>query len=257
LIAQTGLCSACGRREANEDYAGIICKAADAQALVVAAVADGVGGAKGGRVAAETAVRAFIDGCVGQMPRTSAKQAALGSLEAANRWLHATSRRDADLAGMSCTFTALVCAGRRAHVVHVGDSRLYRLRGERLELLTTDHNAGPGLAHVLTRAVGAEEDVRMDYLSLQNDPFDRYLLCTDGVHGGLGDAVLRELLGSRRGADETARAAALAIFLMLAVFFLAQSRQHALPARHGAGRRDICQCLRALTFRLSAFADMW
>jgi serine/threonine protein phosphatase PrpC len=205
LVAHTGFCSARGRREANEDFAGSVCKATDAQALVIAAVADGVGGAKGGRVAAELAVRTFIQGCLGAMPRVPAKTAALASLTAANRWLHATSRRDDALTGMACTFTALVCLGRQAHVVHVGDSRLYRLRGERLELLTTDHNAGPGLAHVLTRAVAAEEDVRMDYVSLQNDAFDRYLLCTDGIHGGLSDDVLRELLGRRRDADETAR----------------------------------------------------
>jgi hypothetical protein len=106
---------------------------------------------------------------------------------------------------MSCTFTGFLCTGRQVHVVHVGDSRLYRLRGEKLELLTTDHVAGPALRHILARAIGADADVRIDYLALQNERHDRYLLCTDGVHAGLRDEVLREMLGRRAAPEETAK----------------------------------------------------
>jgi serine/threonine protein phosphatase PrpC len=178
---------------------------AGAKTIVVAAVADGVGGAKGGRVAAEVAVRGFIEGCIGQIAYRSPKEAALLSLQSVNRWLHAIARRDPNLQGMASTFTGLVCSGREAHVIHVGDSRLYRLRGDQLEVLTSDHVAGPGFQHALTRALGAEEDVLIDYLSLQNEPHDRYLLCTDGVHAGLRESVLREILGRRAGPEETAR----------------------------------------------------
>jgi serine/threonine protein phosphatase PrpC/serine/threonine protein kinase len=204
LVAQTGFHSECGRRAENQDYAAALNKTG-AKTIVIAAIADGVGGAKGGRVAAELAVRGFIEGCAGQIANKSPKEAALHAFESMNRWLHTIARRDADLAGMSCTFTGLVCCGRQAYVAHVGDSRLYRLRGDRLEMLTIDHVAGPGRQQILTRAVGAEEDVRIDYLALQNEPFDRYLLCTDGVHGGLREGVLRELLGRRAAPQETAR----------------------------------------------------
>jgi len=176
-----------------------------AASVVIAAVADGVGGAKGGRVAAELAVRGFIEGCLDAAKRDSPKAAAIGSLEAINRWVYAVGRRDAALAGMACAFTGMICVGRQAHVVHVGDCRLYRLRGERLERLTADHLASPGAPQILARAVGTETDVVVDYVALQNEPYDRYLFCTDGVHGGLGDGALRETLGRRAAAQETAR----------------------------------------------------
>jgi serine/threonine protein phosphatase PrpC len=204
LTVQTGLCSEVGERPDNQDYGGVLA-ATDARSVVIAAIADGVGGARGGRVAAELAVRGFIEGCLGQIARASAKEATIHSLESINRWIHAVGRIDSTLQGMACTFTGLVCDGRQAHVIHVGDSRLYRLRGDRLELLTTDHMAGPAARHVLTRAVGAEAEVRIDYLALQNEQFDRYLFCTDGVHGGLSDRALRELLGRRAAPEETAK----------------------------------------------------
>ena len=147
----------------------------------------------------------FIEGSIGQIEYKPPKQAALHALESINRWVHTIARRDSRLEGMSCTFTGLVCAGRQVHVTHVGDTRLYQLRDDRFELLTVDHVAGPGLQQILTRAVGADSDVRIDYLAVQAEPFDRYLLCTDGVHGGLKDGVLRELLGKRATPEATAR----------------------------------------------------
>jgi serine/threonine protein phosphatase PrpC len=201
---QTGFCSERGERPDNEDYVGSLATG-HARSVIIAAIADGVGGAKGGRVAAELAVRGFIEGCFGITVHTSPKEIALHSLESINRWIHAVGRVDPNLQGMACTFTGLACNGRQAHVIHVGDSRLYRLRADRLELLTTDHRAGPGQRHVLTRAVGADSDLRIDYFTLQNELYDRYLFCTDGVHGGLNDDALREMLGRRAAPEETAK----------------------------------------------------
>jgi serine/threonine protein phosphatase PrpC len=199
-----GLCSERGERTENEDYAGLLAPT-DAHSVSVAAIADGVGGANGGRAAAELAVRGFIEGCLDTTNPRSLKEVAVHSLAAINQWIHAIGRCDTPLHGMSCTFTGLVCRGREAHVVHVGDSRLYRLRSDRLERLTTDHTVGPGQGHILTRAIGAEADVRIDHIALQNERYDRYLLCTDGVHGGVRDGALREMLGRRAEPDEVAR----------------------------------------------------
>jgi serine/threonine protein kinase len=104
---------------------------------------------------------------------------------------------------MASTFTGLVCIGRQAHVFHVGDSRLYRLRGDRLEQLTTDHTIAPG-QHVITRAIGAETDVRVEYLALENERSDRFLLCTDGVHDGVGERALLQYLGRRASPQDAA-----------------------------------------------------
>jgi serine/threonine protein phosphatase PrpC len=95
--------------------------------------------------------------------------------------------------------------GRQIHVVHVGDTRLYRLRGDQLQQLTVDHSLGPDKLNLLTRAVGADDELRIDYIDLPNEQHDRYLLCSDGVHGGLSDATLREILVRRAAPDETAR----------------------------------------------------
>ncbi len=204
LVARSGFCSECGARPDNQDYGGALIRNG-ADSIIIAAIADGVGGAAGGRVAAETAVRGFIEGCVGLIAQKSPKEAALLSLESINRWIHAMGRRDPAAAGMACTFTGLVCRGRLGHLVHVGDSRLYRLRGDRLELLTADHIVGPGATHMLTRAIGAEADVVIDFLLLQNEPHDRYLFCTDGVHGATSDGVLREVLAKRAAPQQAAQ----------------------------------------------------
>ena len=80
---------------------------------MIAAVADGVGGARGGRVAAETAVRGLIDGMLGQSEALPVHRRGGVAIEAMNSWIHATGRADPELAGMACTLTALVLRGRR------------------------------------------------------------------------------------------------------------------------------------------------
>jgi serine/threonine protein phosphatase PrpC len=204
VAVRSGFCSEQGSRTANEDFAAVADKRSS-QLGVVAAIADGIGGAKGGRVAAELAVRAFIDGCMGNAGHLLPKDSSARSLEAVNRWVHSIGRRDPDLQGMACTLTALICKGRQIHVVHVGDTRLYRLRGNQLQQLTVDHALGPGKLNLLTRAVGADDELRIDYVNLPNEQHDRYMLCSDGVHGGISDAGLREILIRRAAPDETAR----------------------------------------------------
>jgi len=203
LVVETGFCSECGERPENQDF-GAALVIPQGRPLVIAAVADGVGGSKGGRVAAEMAVRGFLEGCH-DAGIDSLKQVAVKTLEALNRWIFSVGQRDPALTEMATTFTGLLIAGRQGHLVHLGDSRLYRLRGESLDLLTRDHNAGPAMPNVLTRALGAEAEARIDYLAFQVEPHDRYLLCTDGVHGGLSDGELRADLGRRTAPDEVAR----------------------------------------------------
>ena len=110
---------------------------------------------------------------------------------------------------MGCTFTAVVLRGRIAHLVHVGDTRAYRLRGERLACLTTDHvREAPvgGRSNILTRALGVETEVRLDYAAHPVALHDRYLLCTDGVHGSLTPETIADILRERSGSEDSARA---------------------------------------------------
>ena len=169
-------------------------------------VADGLGGHKGGREAAETTVRAFIDGYFGAAESLSPEQAAFRALEAVNGWVAAQARCDQKLQGMATTFTALLFIGGAAHVVHVGDSRAYRYAASRLEQLTTDHLADTGaIALALQRAIGFEPQVRIDHAALDLAPHDRFLLCSDGLHGVLSAARVADILRGAGTPQEASR----------------------------------------------------
>jgi serine/threonine protein phosphatase PrpC len=210
LQASVGFDSQTGPRKANEDFAGALIGAElpEPRQEVVAAIADGIGGAKGGRAAAETAVRGFLDGFCDLPETMEVQRAGARIVSALNGWINSMGRQDPDLTGLGCTFTALVLRGRVAHLLHVGDTRAYRMSGSRLTCLTTDHvrQEGEGRSHTLTRALGVEAEVRLDYATQPVALHDRFLLCSDGVHGFLTEPSLAEILRERSAPDGTARA---------------------------------------------------
>jgi serine/threonine protein kinase len=96
---------------------------------------------------------------------------------------------------MATTLTAIVLRHRSLHTLHVGDSRLLRLRAGTLAQLTTDHvHEKPGERHILRRAIGLEDVLRADFLTEALMEGDRLVLLTDGVHGPLRDAEIVGLL---------------------------------------------------------------
>jgi serine/threonine protein phosphatase PrpC len=208
--ASIGFASKTGPRKENEDFAGALSGAElpEPRREVIAAIADGIGGAKGGRVAAETAVRGFLDGFCDLPETIEVQRAGARILSALNSWINTMGRQDPKLAGMGCTFTALVLRGRVAHLLHVGDTRAYRLSGDRLTCLTTDHVRPDGGArsHTLNRALGVETEVRLDYATQPVALHDRLLLCSDGVHGFLTDQSIADILRERSAPEDTAAA---------------------------------------------------
>ena len=206
--------SATGPRERNEDFCGFVtpegAQLTDKGALVV--LADGVSGTAGGREAAEYAVRGLLADYYAT-PDTWEVQHALDKvLGAINRWLisQATTRRD--LAGMSCTLSALVLRGQRYHLAHVGDSRIYRLRGDAFTQLTTDHVWDrPDMRHVLKRAVGLDSHLMADFAEGELQAGDVFVLVSDGVWEPLGDLGMHSALNLHRNpalaADELVRLA--------------------------------------------------
>ena len=211
LQVRLGFASDTGKRPDNQDYVAALVgpRAQIASRGIVAAVADGVGGHKGGRQASELAIRCFFEAW-STLPETlGVQRTAARALEPVNLWLHALGRTAPELEGMATTFTALTLLRRRGHVVHIGDSRLYRLGDSGLECLTKDHVLGRGdLSHVLARALGLEDVVRLDHAQFPLRLHDRFLLCSDGVHGTLRDRQIRQLLEDRAAPEETARAIA-------------------------------------------------
>ena len=208
--ASVGFASETGPRPRNEDFAGAVFgwELPRPRRDVVAAIADGIGSAKGGRVAAETAVRGFLDGFCDLPETMEVRRAAATVISSLNGWINSQSQRDPELAGMGCTVTALVLRGRVAHVLHVGDTRAYRLRGDRLACLTIDHvrEDGSGRSNILNRALGVETEVRLDYGAQPVALHDRFLLCSDGVYGALTPEAIAEILRERSASDDSARA---------------------------------------------------
>jgi serine/threonine protein phosphatase PrpC len=210
IKASVGFASETGPRERNEDFAGAVfgMELPKPRRDIIAAIADGIGGAKGGRVAAETAVRGFLDGFCDLPETMEVGRAGATVLNALNSWIFSQGRRDNKLSGMGCTFTAVVLRGRIAHILHVGDTRAYRLRGDRLTCVTTDHvreDAG-GRSNILTRALGVETEVRLDYAAHPVALHDRFLLCSDGVYGVLSADSMADILRGRSASDDSARA---------------------------------------------------
>jgi serine/threonine protein phosphatase PrpC len=139
------------------------------------------------RTASEVAVKSFLEDYYCTPDAWSVKTSARRVLMAANSWLHAQTGRsehrfDRDR-GYVCTLSAIVLKGTTAHLFHVGDSRIYRLGGEGLEQLTTDHRVwiSQEESH-LSRALGAGPHLEIDHQALALEAGDVFVLATDGVY---------------------------------------------------------------------------
>lgn len=205
LRVNAGYSSKTGRRAENQDYVGMCCDGNPGMFGHVAAIADGVSFGSGGRTAAELAVRCFMDGHFSSAPTLGIARNAARNVAAINSWLHTMAATDQRLKNASTTFTALVLAGRDAHILHVGDTRAYLLHDEVLTRLTVDHTIDqPERDHILLRAVGMEPTVRVDHTIHAMRAHDRLMLCSDGIYAALKPDQLRALLLRRRSPDEDA-----------------------------------------------------
>lgn len=194
-----------GRRAENQDASGARVPAGSAllRKGIAVAVADGVSAAESGRVAAETSVKNFLGDYYATPDEWGARRAGGQVLNALNRWLIGQGLQMRDTRrGHVTTFTGGVFLGRRLHLFHVGDSRLYRLRDGQFELLTRDHRVllDDG-QRVLTRALGLDNGIDIDYRQEELQAGDRYLLLTDGVHDFVNDDTLRQLLAAHAEPD--------------------------------------------------------
>lgn len=160
------------------------------------AIADGVGSAEAGGAAARAAVGGFISDYYSTPDSWSVRQAAARVLHALNGWLYRQSGgADEVQQGWLTTFSAVVFKGSTAHLIHIGDSRIYRLRNGKLECLTKDHSRalGPGRTF-LSRALGMDAHIDVDYRREPLEVGDLFCVTTDGVHDFLPPTQFTELL---------------------------------------------------------------
>jgi protein phosphatase len=196
------------KRPSNEDAFGFSVEDG------VFVVCDGMGGAAAGEIASSLAVDQVLhllsDQCKnGSLSLPMSAEKAIG---AANDAIYTRSQRNQRLNGMGTTLVALAARESHVWVLNIGDSRCYRLRGGCLEQLTLDHSLveeqvrlgrmtsaeakRSPLKNVITRALGTQSSVTPDVFSIEAEPGDMFLLCTDGLTRELPDAMIASLLGT-------------------------------------------------------------
>ena len=207
LQIDVGYTSLAGLRPRNEDYcAGVT---PDGEVLenkgILIAVADGVGGHANGREASEYCVRSLLADYYSTPDTWSIPQSLEKIIVALNRWLYSHSRRARETAGMATTLSAVVFRGRRYTIAHIGDTRVYRLRNNELSLLTTDHVwEHPDLKNVLSRAVGLDANLSIDFTDGNLAEGDHFLIVSDGVWNVLSTTHLTKFLEAPESAEDIA-----------------------------------------------------
>jgi protein phosphatase len=209
LVVVTGSASESGPCERNEDFCGVVTPEGpelDTKGVLLA-VADGVGGVRGGRDASEYTVRGLLADYYATSDTWPVPQALDRVLNANNQWLLGRAAAHRELSGMATTLSALVLRGQRYYIAHVGDSRIYLMRGERFKRLTSDHVWDrEDMRHVLTRAVGLSPHLVMDHADDALEQDDIFLLASDGVWEPLGDKGMHEILLLHRDPARAAKA---------------------------------------------------
>ncbi len=200
-------------------------------------LSDGMGGAASGEVASRLTVDTLVAHCLDSQANPSlapfggpiegvtlmSNRLASG-IRIANRVVYEAAQANASQRGMGATVVAACCTGERMCLAHVGDSRAYLLREDRLQQLTTDHSfiaervragevipkeTSPYDLHALMRAVGVDPEVEVEVREELLLDGDTVLLCSDGLTGELPDeriaAILREADDVQDAADSLAR----------------------------------------------------
>ena len=178
-----------GRKEKNQDFHGAILPDPPLLGLkgIAIGLADGISSSEVGGIAAESAIKGFLTDYYCTSEAWSVKTSAQRVIDATNSWLHAQSQRGQYAydknRGYVCTLTVIVAKSRVAHIFHIGDARVYRVSGNGLEQLTTDHRVFiTPEEHYLGRALGVHPQVEIDYQAIPLEQGDVFVLTTDGVH---------------------------------------------------------------------------
>ena len=209
LHASVGYYSDPGKKSANQDFYGFTIPE---QGLlrtkgIAAAVADGISSSEYGQEASHACVIGFLEDYFSTPETWSVKKSALQVLTALNNWLYRQgNNKTEEHRGRVTTFSAVVLKSTTAHLFHVGDSRIYRLRDGNLELLTTDHKTWVSQErNYLSRAMGADTHLKIDYRKHALDIGDVFILTTDGVHEYVNPETLtRILLANQKHLDKAA-----------------------------------------------------
>ncbi|XXY53941.1 protein phosphatase 2C domain-containing protein [Sorangium sp. So ce269] len=209
------------RRSHNEDsFAALPC-------LGLFMVADGLGGHAAGEVASRMAIE-VVKSCFEEgedledtwpygtaTPHDRDEVRLVLSVRRANRAIYEASQRQDEMRGMATTFAGVLLGPGMAYIAHVGDTRVYRMRGGMLERLTQDHTLPTELmeerdgalsaletlsdrANAVTRALGCHENIDIESRVEATAPGDIFLVCSDGLWGPVPEGRIAGVLGAHR-----------------------------------------------------------
>lgn len=193
--------SEAGNKPENQDTVGA--RIPDGNALthkgIAIAIADGVSSSMAAREASQTAITGFLTDYYATPDTWRTQQSAMRVIQALNSSLFGRSQNSIYGEGYLTTFSALILKGSTAFIFHVGDTRVYRLRGEDLECLTRDHTQRIDRnTNYLSRAVGADPSLEVDMHTLEIETGDIFILSCDGIHEFIPAAEFKTLIKTQR-----------------------------------------------------------
>ncbi len=182
---------------------------------VLAVVCDGMGGAAEGALASAEAVRVIKERIAerysASMSDISLKSLMISAVESANKFIYDLSLTNDEYAGMGTTVVASILTGSYVYIVHAGDSRAYKLSECQLIQLTRDHSVVQNMLengeitpeeaydhpskHIITRALGVDEHIKVDFCQESFEDGDMILLCTDGLTNFVKPDEILKIIG--------------------------------------------------------------
>lgn len=198
-----------GGRAENQDSYGM----SEIRLGMLFVVCDGMGGGPAGKTASSIATQSIIDYVSGASPEQNPLSVLTDAVVSANEALLAAVAQNPALKGMGTTCVGVLICKKNAYVVHVGDSRVYQIRGNNMVFRTADHSYVGELvrrgtmseeearnskySNVITRALGAAPEISPEVQEVSFKPGDRFALMTDGIWGSMPEPALIKLLSEK------------------------------------------------------------
>lgn len=199
-----------GGRSENQDSLGY----ADTPLGFLITVCDGMGGGPGGKTASSIAVKEIINGVIEADRQEKVSNILIKAIRRANMAIISHGNEQTTLQGMGSTCTVMLINSISATIAHVGDSRIYQFRGSSKIFRTFDHSMVFDLvkqkviteeqarlsvqSNIITRALGIKPDLEVEVTERSYETGDRFLLCSDGIHGSVEEKVLIKLITNKK-----------------------------------------------------------
>jgi serine/threonine protein phosphatase PrpC len=209
-LIELGQSSDKGIKEENQDSYGVLLPESPVleQKGIAAVIADGVSGCDAGKLASESCVKSLLGDYYCTPDTWTVKTSVQKVLTATNRWMLGVAQQGgANQKGLATTMSALIVKSSTVHLFHIGDTRIYRIRDSKLELLTNDHRFWVSKEkNYLTRAVGIDLRLEIDYNNFLLEEGDAFLFSTDGVHEFVSESIMLSKINSHtNNLDRAAR----------------------------------------------------